>query len=128
MNFDLEVLRSFGWVELILKLTPLFKVPTSPEPNPELEACQWFHDQGWTPSEVHQFWDYNLSHKRGSKLEFYSLAQAKVAADSDDPRALIAQWHKCHASPCRKCPPPTPPVPLQGQRQLEALDRLFGEL
>ena len=95
-------------------------MPAYSEPDAELQACLWFKDHGWVHDNVLDFWNWNLSHKRGSKYEFFSLSQAKVAADSDNPRSALAQYSKCQAHPCRRCKPiPTPAAPLPDDEGVE---------
>jgi len=108
--YDLDELRNEGWVDLILSLLPLYAIPVTPTHDPEIEACLWFKAHGWSLLDVTNLWNWNLAHKRGTKLEFYTLAQAAKAADSDNPKSILAQWHKCQTNPCKKCPP-VPPAP-----------------
>jgi hypothetical protein len=124
LRYDLDELRNQGWIDLILSLLPVFTIPSTPEPNPEIDAVLWLRSNGWTPQDIASLWDWNRAHKRGSKLEFFSLAQVVKAVQSDSTKSILAQWHKCQDYPCKKCPPPTPPPPSQGAAffRVETLD------
>jgi len=106
-------LKEAGWIDLINTLIPA--LGDSEGADRELGACLQLKDAGYTPENVSSLWNYNLSHKRGTKLEFYSLAQVVKAIESNDPRSIYAQMLKCQANPCRKCPPQVPPPPSQDE-------------